>query len=388
MVSSAFRPPEAKRRVVLEIWLIGALALLLILLALFSVVLFPRLIYPPLSDSELDQAHVSNNDMRMELKENRLKIQNDARTTLMQGIGALLVLVGAGIGTAVSLRQLKVSRDQLLQTQLASQEELRLTREGQITDRFSRAVDQLGSDKLDVRLGGIYGLERIARDSSKDRGPVTEILTTYVREHSPWPPVHQPKDTPGLNEGGTRSVRIRPSSIFPLRSSAPDVQAAMTVLGRRPTSVDGTTHSPPAAIDGRYSLGLGNVDLRYADLRGANLEGAWLLKANLQKADLAEAKLRGAMLHYADLRVAFLVGADLTNADLRKADLRGAWAHEADFRGAKLAGADLRGAILGDAVFDGADITDVLFDSATTLRGQPFPTDESSHAASKDEGSP
>jgi hypothetical protein len=40
-----------------------------------------------------------------------------------------------------------------------------LNRAGQITDRFTKAIEQLGHEELDVRLGGIYALERIARDS-------------------------------------------------------------------------------------------------------------------------------------------------------------------------------------------------------------------------------
>jgi hypothetical protein len=62
--------------------------------------------------------------------------------------------------------------------------------EGQITERFTRAVDQLGSDKLEIRLGGIYALERIAKDSAdKDHWTIMEILTAFVRERSPV--IHQ-----------------------------------------------------------------------------------------------------------------------------------------------------------------------------------------------------
>jgi hypothetical protein len=43
-----------------------------------------------------------------------------------------------------------------------------LNRQGQITERFTRAVDQLGNDSLDVRVGGIYALERLARESRAD----------------------------------------------------------------------------------------------------------------------------------------------------------------------------------------------------------------------------
>ena len=65
-----------------------------------------------------------------------------------------------------------------------------LSREGQVTDRYTKAIEQLGSDKLDVRIGGIYALERVARDSAKDHPTVMEVLTAFIREHSrePWPP--------------------------------------------------------------------------------------------------------------------------------------------------------------------------------------------------------
>ena len=49
-----------------------------------------------------------------------------------------------------------------------------LTEQGQVTDRYTKAVEQLGSDKLDVRIGGIYALERVARDSARDHPTVME----------------------------------------------------------------------------------------------------------------------------------------------------------------------------------------------------------------------
>jgi hypothetical protein len=59
---------------------------------------------------------------------------------------------------------------------------LQANRQGQITDRFTRAIDQLGkvedSQKLfEIRVGGIYALERIARESEEDYWPIMEILT-------------------------------------------------------------------------------------------------------------------------------------------------------------------------------------------------------------------
>ena len=43
-----------------------------------------------------------------------------------------------------------------------------------------------------MRIGGIYALERIARDSAKDHPTVMEVLTAFIREHSrdQWPRSH------------------------------------------------------------------------------------------------------------------------------------------------------------------------------------------------------
>src|SRR6266545_5757104 len=60
----------------------------------------------------------------------------------------------------------------------------RLTEQGHITDRYTKAIEQLGSAKLDVRLGGVYALERIAVDSKRDHPTIVEVLSAFIREHS------------------------------------------------------------------------------------------------------------------------------------------------------------------------------------------------------------
>ena len=63
----------------------------------------------------------------------------------------------------------------------------RLTQQGQITDRHTKAIQQLGSEKAEVRLGGIYALERITNDSPQDRATIADVLPAFVRVHAPWP---------------------------------------------------------------------------------------------------------------------------------------------------------------------------------------------------------
>jgi hypothetical protein len=110
--------------------------------------------------------------------------ENDVRSTLLQGLAGLF-LAGGLYFTAQTLR---LNRESAERTSKSAERTYRLEREGQITERFTRAIDQLGNEKLDVRLGGIYALERIAKSSIEDHGSIMEVLTAYAREHAPWPP--------------------------------------------------------------------------------------------------------------------------------------------------------------------------------------------------------
>ncbi len=181
-----------------------------------------------------------------------------------------------------------------------------ITEQGQVTDRYNRAVEQLGSDKLDVRIGGIYALERVARDSPRDHPTVMEVLTAFVREHSH----EQWQTTP--NEGGDTGPRER--------ATRPDVQAAMRVIARRRTEHDE-----------------GQIDLTNVNLTGADLRKASLARAILTGADLTRVNFHDANLTGADLTGATLAGADLARAELAPANLSPSPASREDVTNALLA---------------------------------------------------
>lgn len=108
--------------------------------------------------------------------EERFDRESEARKTLSQILGGLAFL----IGFYFTWQNLQFTRDSQRETE-------RIATEGQITDRFPKAIAQLGESgdgKLEVRLGGIYALERIAKDSTKDYWSIMEVLTAYVREHA------------------------------------------------------------------------------------------------------------------------------------------------------------------------------------------------------------
>ncbi|WP_329228063.1 pentapeptide repeat-containing protein [Streptomyces sp. NBC_01460] len=172
-------------------------------------------------------------------------------------------------------------------------EQARLTREGQVTGRYVEAIKLLSSQDDTQRLGAIYSLERIMRDSEDDHDTVITVLAAFIRQHA------------GLG----------------LDVPRPDepVQAAVTVLGRRPIRNEAT-----------------RIDLRRTDLTGLDFE-----RANFRRARLGGTDLRGANLH--------------------RADFTGVWAPQADFRQS----------YAGSTRFDGSNLRDAHFSMEQIPAGIP-----------------
>jgi hypothetical protein len=227
--------------------------------------------------------------------DNRIKIW----TAIVQAAGGAALLLGL-LFTARNLR--------------ATQDKLDIDRQGQLTNRFIQATSQLGAElkggqpNIEVRLGGIYALNRISMDWPKDYWPIADVLTAYVRHNARW-------SAPSL--GAQEST---PTT---------DIQGILTILGRS---------NPPGGFDDRHKLDLRNTDLRGAEFWDAHLE--W---TDFWGAHLDGAKLWGAFLCHAKLEHAHLAGAIL--------------------RGAKLEGASLEGADVTGAVFDRDTVWPTGFDA-------------------------
>jgi uncharacterized protein YjbI with pentapeptide repeats len=124
---------------------------------------------------------------------------------------------------------------------------------------------------------------------------------------------------------------------------APDVQAALTVLARRPKVPD------------EQEIYLSRTDLRKARMVEGRWDGMICAHSNLAGARLRGSSLVGAAFDHSDLRGAYFYNAILVGAKLRDTRLDGANLH----------GADLRGADLTRAALDGADLTGVRTDIHT-----------------------
>ena len=234
------------------------------------------------------------------------------------GIGALL-LIGTALQQAATARRRHV-------------EQTNADRQRRITESFSKAVEQLASDKIEVRLGGIYTLERISLESRADYWAIMETLTAFVRERARW----KEPDAVASEEASEQSSASHELQMPPI-----DIAAVLTVIVRR-----------PEAERAREK----NEDWTLA-LVGADLRGAFLAKAHLERAILAKAHLEDAYLAAAHLERAELRGAHLEGADLLNAHLQGARLVDAHLEGAGLGRAHLEGARLIPAPA-GADLKD------------------------------
>jgi hypothetical protein len=289
-------------------------------------------------------------------------------------------LITAGVAGAIGIyiswrgqsqaREAQDENQRTTQAQLENaQEELRITQQGQITERFTRSIDQLGNKNLEIRLGGIYALQRIANESEDDYEPIVEILTAYIRNHSPrtsnltLPAADL--TLPAADIKATVAVLARllvrrghrgedPLHLVPVELAGTNLKEANFQVINRPVNLERANFQEALLSN----AGFGDTNLFYAsferaDLREGNLLGANLGSGHLQEADLEQADLRETNLEFADfrnatLREARLYGANLTQADLRDAVLQGADLRDALFGGTLLQGADLKGADLRD----------------------------------------
>jgi hypothetical protein len=241
-----------------------------------------------------------------------------------------------------------------------------------ITESFSKAAEQLASDKLEARLGGIYTLERISIESPDDYWTVMETLTAFVRERSRrneaertsqdleqrvsrrayflWREASQPAG--GAEERWVKAVEREELGEPP----AADIAAVLTVIKRR--------SEPNRAREGTnaWRLDLSGAVLKLASLRGVHLEGANLQGAHLERTDLIEAHLEAANLMQAHLETAYL-----GRAHIEGAYLWGAHLEEAILWGTHLEGANLTEAHLEEASFDDTHLEAAFLWGATGL---------------------
>jgi len=330
-------------------------------------------------------------------------------------------------------------------------------KEGHMTDRISKAVEQLGTEKsikthlinsagkkvfykgedgmpdfsrpaileetapnLEVRIGAIMSLERIAQDSTRhdngrDHVGVMEILCAYIRENSnattpkdhgleEWQPLG--KDAGDQEQADHERKRTERFGAFNseisvwakgLTKPRTDITFALKVLGRRTVAqrkVEAAWPNPPTEqtiwpfdlprpvlrrneVGEKYThtelvtfsnllYNWENTLRAYAgyrlDLRGSNLQGA---EMGATRRDSSDSVYSGVLLDKARME-----GANLRRARLEEARLEGTRLEGANLEGARLilawlSSVRMDGAILDRAVAHGAHIWETKLTGAS-----------------------
>ena len=267
-----------------------------------------------------------------------------------------------------------------------------------ITERINKAVDKLakthtgGKPALEARLGTLYDLERIAKDSERDHGQILEMLCSYIQLNSPI------------------TDAIKKMSPTTKRTPRKDIQTALTIIGRhdswlkdknqlktedaqreRGRMIDlsncdlwgvrifdaNLSHAKfhNAILNDAYIY---NINMSGTDFNGADMVGTWIDRSNLKRAGFNNANmfhifivnrtnLERSHFHNTNISNAMISSADLhnsmfTNTNLTKAEIKYSNLDEVIFRKTRLKGVNLTESYAYKGDFSEYDLTQKQLD--------------------------
>lgn len=221
--------------------------------------------------------------------------------------------------------QAELTRESLRQSESNAIRQAEIAREGQVTDRYVSAIHLIASENETEQLGGIYSLERIMHDSTKDHNTVVEVLAGFIRQHA--------KPRKGLT-----------------RSSDP-VQAALGALSRRPKREE------PFHIDLRR-VTLSECTIENAEFRNINLRGANLTDIAFQECNLSLANLTSTIISQCRFSKCNMTRIELDEAKIQQTSFFSGEAQElsgsnAGFTDCRISHTNLKGAYLDASTLHG-----------------------------------
>ena len=240
---------------------------------------------------------------------------------------------------------------------IAATQQARVATENHVTGIFSKSVELLGlvrevkvtgSDgtlvvhsvpNLESRLGALYSLERLLRESEKDQRAILETLCAYVRENSPAQIPNDKEEAKKLYRGDI--------PLLPTRRS--DVQAALTIVGRRPENV-----RTRAKREG-WNLDFRNSNLSAYDFSGLNFDRSAFENSFLNAAKLSHSSFEGSGFANTVLREADLSRSCFGSSSFDHCDLKNAQIEDTDFSFSKITDTDFRQAKIVSFNISGAN---------------------------------
>lgn len=245
---------------------------------------------------------------------------------LLASLAALTAVTSAAVALPFTVLKTIYNRRQ---TEVAEQ--------SHITDQINKAVENLGATRqvgdrlepnIEVRIGGLLALERIAKHNLSEHIQVMEILCAFVRENAR----EFVATTVPLGEDGEV---LSGSYIFPRH----DIASALSVIARR-------GHVQRQLEIGRkppYRLNFYQADFRGLEMNGRDFANAILDYAQFEGADLTNTTFERANLSMTNF----------SESILNRTNFRGSYIQFNSFENAELEEANFDGAILGNVNFSG-----------------------------------
>ena len=212
---------------------------------------------------------------------------------------------------------------------------------GLTTERFTRAIEQLASEDLSTRLGGILGLEQIAMLYEEEREKIKTILTTRIHEI----------DQKAKQERKPGEI---PRTGYPKeyykQNNLKDIEFAIKALSNILSCYEPEymMYCDLRGID-LYNLFFVGTDMSRFRLMNVDLSWSVMVEANFLGVDLDGSNLTHANTRYANFSCASLTGTNLTEILL----------HMGDLSNANLTGANLTSAVLSEVDVSSANFQDV-----------------------------
>jgi hypothetical protein len=206
-------------------------------------------------------------------------------------LDAIRTAASVAIGTGGAAALLLAARRQRF-AEIDIQQKGHDATERRITELFTKAVEQLGSDKAPVRLGGLYSLERLAQENCAHRQTIVNVICAYLR----MPFIH-PDET---SSGRSKILRADALSVADTSSAQGDMasigkgeadrskeelevrQAAQRILGVHLKSKRG---------------GAGGLNVEFWGGVSLDLTGATLVAFDASDFDVVDARFGGAIFH-------------------------------------------------------------------------------------------
>jgi uncharacterized protein YjbI with pentapeptide repeats len=312
----------------------------------------------------------------------RVQALQDARQSVLWTIGGFIAVVGL----LFTKRRDDIAR--------ANHD---LDRDANLTDRYTEAVAQLGSDAMAVRLGGLYALERIARDSERDRETIVDVLTAWLRARTDGgqpEPITSPETERAPTDVRAAVVVVGKLSVL-LPKPVLDLSSAR-LSGSQLHSVRANTVNLDDAVLTRTYIWrsafkwvhMFQADLRHAQISDTTIEYLVLTKANATAATIDLDTTQPVLAHELNARnsmwmsktpvVFWARGSVFASAhmdailredgSISRMDLSGSELDAADFSEAVLDGIGLRRSTLTEADFTSARLVPLVDEDGAVVR--------------------